>query len=184
MKVKEVLEWAGIELGINDSVQTYLGGGSSDVGKLETERLLTAYNLVENELALDYFALLAKETFENADGAIAFTAFANDPVQVLSVESVEKGEDVAFSIYIDHLEVEGKVVVAYRYAPKTKDVEDDCEIAERVTKHMLVFGVVANYLASVGEYGQASAWEKKYKSAIVLAQGISKSKRIASRSWV
>ncbi len=184
MKVKEVLEWAAVELGVNDSVQTYLDGGSSDIGKLETERLLTAYNLVENELALDYFALVAIETFENADGAIAFTAFANDPVRILSVKNEKKGEDVAFTTYLDHLAVQGKVVVAYRYAPKAKGVEDDCEIGERVTKHMLVYGVVANYLASVGEYGQASVWEKKYKRAIVLAQGISKSKRIASRSWV
>ncbi len=184
MKVKEVLEWAAVELGVCDTVKSYLSGEASDVGEKETERLLTAYNLVENELALDYFSLIATQTFENSDGKIPFTLFENDPVRVLDVTSAKTGEKVPFALYIERLEADGEVVVTYRYAPKEKDAEGDCEIGERVTKHMLVYGAIANYLAAIGEYGQASAWEKKYKRAIVLAQGISKSKRMASRTWV
>ena len=184
MKVKEILEWTAVELGICDAVKKFLGGETNAVGQTETERLLTAYNLVENELALDYFPLIATQTFENVDGKIPFALFENDPVCVLRVTTADGGQDVPFALYIERLETEGTVVVEYRYAPQAKDAESDCEIGEKVTKHMLVYGVAANYLAAIGEYGQASVWEKKYKKAIVLAQGISKSKRIASRRWV
>ncbi len=184
MKVKEVLEWTAVELGVAETVKAYLNGETTDVGEQETERLVTAYNLVESELALDYFPLVEAETFENADGEIPFTAFANDPVRILRVKAFDSGEEVAFTLYADRLAVDGKVVVEYRYAPQKKDAEGECEIGERVTKHMLVYGVAEKYLTAVGEYVQASVWEKKYKQAMVVAQGISKAKRIASRRWV
>lgn len=184
MKVKEVLEWTAVELGVCDTVKAYLNGESTDVGEKETSRLVTAYNLVENELALDYFPLIKAETFENADGEILFAGFANDPVRILRVKAFESGEEVPFTLYADRLAVEGKVIVEYRYVPNEKGVDDACEIGERVNKHMLVYGTLGNYLASVGEYAQASVWEKKYKEAMVLAQGISKAKAIGSRRWV
>ena len=52
MTVKEVLLTAAFELGLADGVQAYLDG-TSQAGKADTARLLTCYNLVENEVALD-----------------------------------------------------------------------------------------------------------------------------------
>lgn len=184
MKVKEVLEWTAVELGVGDTVKAYLSGEANEVGERETECLLTAYQLVESELALDYFPLTSAETFENTDGEIPFVSFEKDPVRILRVRAFDGGEEVPFTLYADRIAVEGKVVVEYRYAPKMKGVEDTCEVGQRVTKHMLVYGVAGNYLTAVGEYVQASVWEKKYKKAIVTAQGISKATRIASRRWV
>lgn len=184
MKVKEILEWASVELGVWETVKAYINGEANDVGEQETTRLVTAYNLVENELALDYFPLIKAETFENAEEGVAFARFANDPVRILRVKAFESGEEVPFTLFTDRLVAKGKVTVEYRYVPEAKATGDACEVGEKVTKHLLVYGVLANYLASVGEYVQASAWEKKYKTAMVLAQGISKGKTMGSRRWV
>ena len=72
MTVKEVLLTAAFELGMADGVQAYLDG-TSQAGKADTERLLTCYNLVENELALDYLPVTAEDEVLTDTGVVYFT---------------------------------------------------------------------------------------------------------------
>ena len=84
MTVKEIILAAAGELGLNEKVQAYLDGASEN-GKAETEKLLHCFNLVENELALDYLPLYAEEEIENISGAVYYSEFSKRVVRILRV---------------------------------------------------------------------------------------------------
>ena len=60
MTVKEVVMLAAEELRIATEVAEYFDGEST-IGQAKADLLLTCYNLVENELALDYFTLIKED---------------------------------------------------------------------------------------------------------------------------
>ena len=89
MTVKEVLDCAAFLLG-KEETQAYLNQseaeGTPQVQR-ETELLLRCYNIVENEIALDYLPLTAEESFIAENGTIPYTSFSRFPVSVSSERS-------------------------------------------------------------------------------------------------
>lgn len=64
MTVKETILLAADELGCGNRVREYFEE-EGETGKKETEVLLRCFNLVENELALDYLPLYAEDEAES-----------------------------------------------------------------------------------------------------------------------
>ena len=71
MTVKESILLAAEELGCGGQVRDYLEN-KGETGKRETEALLRCFNLVENEVALDYLPLYAEDETESETGTILF----------------------------------------------------------------------------------------------------------------
>ena len=97
MKVQEVVLTAAMELGIADAVRAYLDEGN-ETGKKQSELLLECFNLVENELALDYLPLRAEDTVDSASGKISYLMLRYAPVRVIKVTD-EWDNSTAFSIF-------------------------------------------------------------------------------------
>ena len=85
MTVKEVLALAAEHLARAD-LQKQLGELSENAApKGELASLLRAYNLVENELAVDVLPLKAEETLSAEDHLIPWSAFSYAPAGVRAV---------------------------------------------------------------------------------------------------
>ena len=180
--VKEVLMTAAELIG-EDGLKKSVGEGSSSSEELSL--LLKCFNLVEDELALDYFPLKTCEKFAPADGKIAFTAFSEAPVRVLKVTDAEGG-GLPFAVFFDRVEVHGSrgdVEVTYAFAPATKTLEGNSDFSGRVSARLIALGVATEYLLAVNRFGEAAAFEKKYREAIRAAGDPRRKLTARGRRW-
>ena len=168
MKVKEVMLTAATELGIVDDVRAYIDEGN-EKGKKQAELLLECFNLVENELALDYLPLVKKESYIPQAGKVFYTQFSSPVARILSVEN-GFGEEIEFRVFATYLEVDATVVnVRYAYAPTEKTMSGESDYQFAASERLLAFGMAAEYLAALGLLEEASVWDKKYKEGIQAA---------------
>lgn len=183
MTVKEVLKMSATTL---DFLQEYEEGltGASLEGQEKVNLLLHAFNLVENELALNYFPLTYEEVWETGVGTILFSKFQKKVIRILKVQDA-LGNDVDFSLFPTYLKTQpGKVVVRYNYQPKEKKITDSCEFELYVSARLMSYGINSAFCLASGLFEEANVWEKKYKQAIESAYKSAPCKRIRARRWV
>ena len=181
MTVREIVDLAAEELRIAKETTDYFNG-SSTAGQAKAELLLTCYNLVENELALDYFSL-TKEESVSSSGKVLFTALKNSPVRILKVTD-SNGQDLAYTLYPSYIEVRrGNVKISYVYTPNVKAIDEECDFSGNVSARLMAFGIAAEYCMATGSFEESALWDKKYKDAIEAIREKSKGGRMALRRW-
>lgn len=182
MTVKECIITAATELGIVNEVQEYLQGSSTD-GKKNAELLLTCFNLVENELALDYLPLYAEDEIDSETGKIEYTKLAMSAVRILRVCD-EWGNSVPFQIFPAYLKTQpGKVRVAYTYTPEQKTMDGESDFKLQASVRLMAYGMAAEYTLATGLFEEYAVWDKKYKESIDAAYKARPCRRMRSRRW-
>ena len=183
MTVKEVVVLAAELLGNSDDVKAFLGG-NVNVGEKETADLVRAFNLIENELALDYFPLFCEEVMDVESGRLYYRDLSRAAVRICSVAR-ESGEKIPHKIFSEYMQVDGgRVVVKYAYTPSIKDINGESDFLIGVTANLMALGLAAEYCFMNGLYGEAEAWDKKYRTEITKAYRALPSKSIKERRWV
>ena len=184
MKVKDVILEAASTLGIDvEGIEAYIIGDDDYYAK-EAERLLDCYNLVENELALDYLPLYAEDELETETGRLEFAAFQYAPIRIVRVIN-EEGESEKYSLFPEYLKTQpGKFKVRYSYSPERKTYDGECDYVLNVSERLVYYGILAEYCLGEGRFEEASAWDKKYKDAITAACKTVPCTRLKSRRWV
>ncbi|MBO5026919.1 MAG: hypothetical protein J6C79_00165 [Clostridia bacterium] len=184
MTVKECVELAAMQLGIAEDVQAFLSGSGSEEDGKKAALLLSCFNIVENELALDYFPLLAEDTLETSGGVVEFSALQNAAVRVTRVAD-EWGNSTAFQLFPSFLKTQpGKVCVTYTYTPEKKTMDGVSDFCHSVSARLIAYGMAAEYTMATGAFEDAAVWDKKYKDGIRAAYRLQKCERIRSRRWV
>lgn len=172
-----------------DYLQTDEAEDSSDDGTKElTERaelLLRCYNIVENEIALDYLPLTAEERIDGGAEKISYTSFLHSPVSILSVTD-ERGNKVPYSVFPEYIRTNGEktVVVTYSYAPERKALSGQTDYGARIPDRLFAYGVVCEACIIRGLYDEAALWDKKYKDALLCVYSRNRPRVIRSRRWV
>lgn len=183
MTVKEVILTAATELGIKEEVQGFFDGNVFGVNKRKTELLLDCFNLVENEIALDYLPLYAEDELYSETGVVEYAAMEHSVVRVLRVMD-EWGNSVPFTVFPEYVRAQpGKLKVAYTYAPTKKTLGEESDFRVQVSARLLAYGVAAEYALATGLYEESAVWDKKYKDAITAAYKARPSRKLRSRRW-
>ena len=122
MTVKEVLALAVEHLARNRYTYRLEELSDNAAMKGELASLLRAYNLVENELAVDVLPLKAEETLSAEDHLIPWSAFSYAPAGVRAV--FVSGYETCFEpqkegLFLPRLKA-GKAVVRYCYSPRPR----------------------------------------------------------------
>lgn len=119
--------------------------------------LLACFNLVENELSLDYFPLYATHSCNSH--LVYYTEFEYNPVRVVSC-------DCKFKLYQEYIESKETITeVKYTYTPYSKGLGDECSYSEEYLD-CLAYGTISEYLCSQGFYEESLLWDEKYKRQI------------------
>jgi hypothetical protein len=182
MTVKEVIMEAAEMVGA-EKVKEYIEDSASG-GERQAEVLLRCFNIVENELALDYLPLKCEETFQTQTGAIEYSALSKKAVRILSVKD-ESGNSVPFKMFPDKLKAQSGILqILYSYLPDEKKMNGESDFKTLASKRLFAYGVAAEYCLSCGLYEEAAVWDRKYKEAIAAVYKAHPPRRIASRRWV
>ena len=185
MKVKEVILNAAALLGDKAEVENFFKGTSTNA-KEQVDMLLTCFNIVENELALDYVPLITEENFSIVSGKIPYSLLKQDVVRIVHVKGAD-GEYLPFRIFAQYLEVgEGRkeITVQYAYTPKAKTIDQDSEFKSGASVRLMAYGVAAEYCVAMGMCTEAAIWDKKYKECIAAARSVGRKDSMPSRRWV
>ena len=184
MLVKECMEVAAVKLGLEESLQTYFEETATAEDAKKVELLLTCFNIVENELALDYFPLHAEDTLLSSGGVIKFSELSKPAVRITKVTDTW-GNSVPFQLFPDFLKTQpGEVRVAYTYAPEKKTAAGASDFSSSVSARLIAYGMAAEYTMATGLFEDSVVWDKKYKEGIRAAYRLQSCKRIRSRRWV
>lgn len=156
MTVKEVIEKSAELLGI-------------ELTDENTESLLTAYKIVENELAFDYFPLRAVDKVLIKGKQIRYEELKNKAWRIMNVQDFQNDE-VKYRLYPEYIELAKNYnghyfFVRYNYIPKEKSIEDNCDYDGRY-EQVLKYGVCVEYCLAQGNFELASIFNDKYKSLI------------------
>ena len=183
MTVIECIKATATELGIGERVRAFLEGVSSE-GEEDVNTLLRCFNMVENELALDYLPLMAEEDIVTETGAVYFSALENSPVRVVEVRDALGGA-LAYRLFPEYLKTQaGTITVRYAYAPKEKALTDESDFKLFASVRLFAYGMASEYLTASGLFEEGAVWDKRYKDAIASAYRSKPARRIASRRWV
>lgn len=183
MTVKEVVLTAATELGVYEEVENYILGVSEE-GKTKLELLLKCFQIVENELALDYIPLTTEDEIYSATGYIKFDTLSRSAVRIVSVTDAS-GNEATFKLYADHLVTQaGKVKITYTYTPEEKTLDGQSDFKLYVSPRLIAYGIAVEYSLVCGMFEEASVWDRKYKEAIEAVYRAHPARRISSRRWV
>ena len=182
MTVVDILMLAATQLGIADDLQDVLDG-TTGADKKMAALLVECFNIVENELALDYLPLYAEDEMTSDTGKIEFSKLSQSAVRILRVED-EWGNSLPFKLFPAYLVTQPKTVkITYTYTPKKKEITDNSDYTLFASERLFSYGIAAEYCMAMGLYEESAVWDKKYKEGIEAARNNGKSARISSRRW-
>lgn len=186
MTVKEVVILCS-ELLDYEELTAYLNNQSStdeERIKSDAKLLLKCFNLVTDEISREYFTLTEIETFTPVNGEISFEKFTFNPVLIKSVKGYDYS-NVKYKINPVKIFTDAKVTVEYAYACPERNLDDKCDFtATKISKRILAYGVVYEYLLIKGAFEEAVAWRDKYQTGLRSVLSVNKSKKVKAREWV
>lgn len=184
ISVKDVVLLAAEFVGVKENVDDYLSGVMDEENQRVIDGLVCCYNLVENELAVDYLPLVKEETVEAKGGKIAYADLAQKAAYIIGVFDAY-GNSAPHKRMASYLAVgTGKYLVRYAALPVKKAFDDDSEYAVGVSERLLAYGIAAEYCLHKGLSAESAAWEKKYKKAIAETFRAKEPKTIKTGYWV
>ena len=121
------------------------------------EDLLHCFNIIENDLALDYFPLY--ETQQCDSKIVYFSELKKNIVRMVDC-------NCKFKIYPDCIKSKENITeIKYTYVPEEKDLYDDCSYGDEYF-NCFIYGVISEYLLCQRFYEEAALWNRKYKKEI------------------
>lgn len=150
----------------------------------EVALLVRCFNLVESEIALDYFPLTASEEVVPTGTTVEFAALKNEPVQIVSVKD-PSDMGMPFSVTGQSIVLKRsapRVTVKYMYAPSQKGLGEESELGT-VSARLMALGVASEYLLACGRYEEAAAFEARYHDAVRAANIVRRKLTIPARRW-
>ncbi|MDE7158113.1 MAG: hypothetical protein K2N74_00910 [Clostridiales bacterium] len=184
ISVREVITLAAKALGRDDLCGAINEAGSQPSG--EVASLLHCFNMIENEIALDYFPLKHTETFSTVDNGVLYQSFSKSPISIISVRS-ETGEELSYELRADKLVLSAfaaRVVITYCYIPQSKTLQSVSDFTVKVSPRLMAYGVACEFCLTTGKFQEAAMWESKYKDALRAANILRRTLRTRSRRWV
>ena len=183
--VENVVRLAARMIGLEEKTDAYFNGSVSEEGTRIVQGLVNCFNLVENELAVDYLPLVCEDTLSTDDnGRIEYARLSKKVAYVICARdacgNVARAKRMPTHLALDV----GEYVVRYAALPEEKTAEGVCEYEVGVSERLLAYGVAAEYCLHKGLYAEHAAWDKKYRDALAAACKSRKDVRLKERAWI
>ncbi len=181
MKLKELIQKCSELLGLELS-RSYFQA-TSQPQNTYIDKLVACFDSVYEELFRDYASPLRRTVVQSADGVVDLSGLRLN--KVVSLTDGE-GRDVPFRYSDNALSVgrQGSFNLCYSRLPD--DVAWDEEIklpAPYLSDRLLTYGIMREYLCTVGDWSAAGMWDERYRTAITAACSKTTSMRLPVGRW-
>lgn len=154
MKVKDIITLAAHNLNV-------------DLTDECTSTLLHCFNMVLDELAVDYYPLTYVEEVCVSEGGIFYKDFQKSPIRILNVGWRKRS---SYRLESDRIVINDPIPgsyvrIKYEGHPGEKGLDDDIEYPDFM-RDTLIFGVCAEYCVTEGQWEIAYAYSKRYRYEI------------------
>lgn len=187
MKVKEILKMSAEMAGEAQTALYFERKGVDDLALCEENAhlLLRCYNLITEELALEYLPLKKEEILTAKDGKIEFSRFTFKPLRILGVHT-KNGQKVPYRLVNDYLELpNGEFKVEYNYRVEPSDEDDEVLYNDTVIgAYALAYGILSQYLLEKGRVSESNIYQEKYLSAIKARIAEKRKLKLPARRWI
>lgn len=147
--------------------------------------LLLAVNITNNNLASNYYELLAKTNVVSSNSIIKFSKITDK--NILEIKSIEdiNGAKLDFKIMSDgiHLFQDCSCVVEYSYLPDEVKFDDNIDYYLKVNTLLFSYGVASEYLFLKGDIEDAYNWDLKFKNTLFAMSRPKRSIYFPSKRW-
>lgn len=186
MQVKEIIMSAAMMAGRED-ICGYLAGDEEDEGTAakDTENMVRCFNLVENEIALEYKPLKYSQRIVTDNGIVEFAELQKQALDIIKVED-ESGNKVKYKLYQTYLKTKpDTVVVHYTYIPQKKTLEDKSDFAAAdIPLRTAALGVVTEFSLISSLFDEAVMWDRRYKDSLQRACSKKVKSVLPARRWI
>ncbi len=182
MNVSEVLDLAVGYLGLEDlcfaNAKALVHSDSRAI------KLLRASNLVNSEIASEYFPLLHEEIIESKDGIIEYSSLSERLLDVISVRTQE-GTSVRYKLFPSYLKTKegGIYTVTYQYMPAKLEFSSALPYDVKISPRLFALGVSSEYCLLNGMYDEGVMFDKKYREALRMALLTKGERTVRARRW-
>lgn len=188
MTVKSVLKLACYFLGLDEIAECNVFDDSGNTPTTEQEKeiktLVRCLNLVLQEIATSYVNVINEKQICFSNGKIPLNEIDENFLETISLTCNNK--KIKFKEMMDNLyaDVE-KAVIVYRKYPNLVEINDmcptfNCKIAEKT----LAYGVSMEYSFVNTLSDEASIFENRYKSDLLIASRKNSEKKLKIRRWL
>lgn len=183
MLVSDVVALAAHNIGRDDLIPAIQSADKNTPDKLVG--LLHAYNIVESEIALDYYPISQTVPMTPVSQKIYYESLPFFYRNLVSV--TQNNVPVRYELRPEYIYLpdapKGQVTVEYYYEPETKFLPSECEFRTVISARLMSFGVACEYFLSQGKYDEAAVWEEKFRDALRAAGLLRRTLAMRSRRW-
>ena len=168
----------------DDELYDAIKNGSQD------QRLITEINKINDCLALvlseivnDYFYVYTSENIKVTNGFFAFNDLTERVVEVISVK--QNGTQKNYKIRTDGILIQdGEYEINYAYEPKFDANTTTYPLYGRLTSRIVALGTVAEYLLISDRINEATAFNDRFKDALVSVEKKRTGLKVKGRRWL
>lgn len=158
-------------------------GAQNDDERNKINKLNDCLALVLSEIVNEYFYVYKSEKITVNGGFFAFNDLQDRIVEVIKVTRF--GTKANYSLRTDGLEIsDGEYEITYAYEPVFNASDTDYPLYGKLTPRVVALGVVAEYLLLCDRFNEATAFNNRFKDALV---GVEKKRiglKIKRRRWL
>ena len=187
MNVKDIISAAATLLSRED-ICTYLTEGTAEdltPTQKDTDIILRCFNLVENEIALEYKPLIFRESITSADGIINFDTLEKPILDVVRIED-ESGNKINYKLYHTYLKTKPEnCIIYYSYIPEKKQIGGVSDYTDSdMPQRVIAMGIACEFSLISAMYDEAVMWDKRYKDSLERICSKKIKKVMPARRWI
>ena len=187
MNIKDIIAAAATLLNREDICNYLISGEVDDLTSTvkDLDIMLRCFNLVENEIALEYKPLVCIENITTENGIVNFDILTKPIIEIIKVED-ESGNKLNYKLFHTYLKTKPEnIVVYYTYIPEKKlltGISDYTEV--EIPQRVLAMGIACEFSLISAMYDEAVMWDKRYKDSLDRMTSKKIKQVMPARRWV
>jgi hypothetical protein len=187
LNIKDIVMAAATLINREDICNYLLGVETDDLSaaKKDTDIMLRCFNLIENEIALEYKPLIFSENITTENGIINFDILSKQILEVIKVED-ESENKISYKLFHTYLKTKPEnVVLYYSFIPEKKELTSISDYLENeIPQRTMAMGIACEFSLISAMYDEAVMWDKRYKDSLERISSKKVKQVMPARRWI
>ena len=183
MLVKDIIKLA-CNFTENDEIANAIKNNTTLTENQEVvvDMLINCFNLVRNEIAVEYMPVLVRETLNATDFKIMISNFSNPILEIVSVKDA-KGRNVKYKKFDDYIMVfANEVDIIYKTMPSALTISQT--FLSTIPERVYAYGVAREYYFNQTLFDDAEIWEERFKNSLQILTRKKCEIKMPNRRWI